>query len=96
MFLHVLGEVGLLGIGFAAVLADVCLQMLGFLVLGNVVEQRRLIREALVTGIAFEGFVGLVAAGVRLQIGKLRESLLAARMSTLVGLVARVCAYVLL
>ena len=36
MLLHVLGQVRLLRVGLAAVLADVSLEMLGFFVLRNV------------------------------------------------------------
>lgn len=64
MFLHVLRQIGLLRVGLAAVLTDVRLQVLGLAVLGNVFEQRGLIREALVAGVAFEWLVRLVAPGV--------------------------------
>jgi hypothetical protein len=37
VFLHVLGQVGLLGVAFATKLADVSLEVFRLLVLGNVV-----------------------------------------------------------
>lgn len=64
------------------------LQVLGLAVLGDVLEQRRLIGEALVTGVAFERLVRLVTPRVRLEIGELREGLQTARVTTLVGFVA--------
>ena len=73
VLLHVLGKVGLLGVGLAAVGADVGLQMLGLLVLGNMFQQRLFIREALVAGVAFVRLVHLVAPTVRLKIGELRK-----------------------
>jgi len=92
----VLGQVGLLGVGLAAVLADVRLQVLRLLVLGDVLQQRRLVGEALVAGVALERLVRLVAPRVRLQVGELREGLLAAGMPALVRLVARMRPDVLL
>ena len=52
-----------------------CLNMLGLLVLGDVLQQGRLICEALVAGVALVGLVSLVAPGVGLQVGQLREGL---------------------
>lgn len=69
MLLHVLGEVSLLGIRLAAVLADVRLKVLRFPVLWDVLEQGRLVREAFVAGVAFEWLVCLVATGMGLQVG---------------------------
>lgn len=96
VLLHVLGQVGLLRVALSAELADVSLQVLRLLVLGNVIEESVLVDEALVAGVALVGFVGLVASGVGLQVGELREGLGAAVVATLVRLVARVCADVLL
>jgi hypothetical protein len=96
VLLHVLAEVGLLRVGLAAVLADVRLEMLGLLVLGDVLEQRRLVREALVARVALVRLVRLVAARVRLQVAQLREGLVAANVPALVRLVASVRADVLL
>jgi hypothetical protein len=45
--------------------------MLRLLVLGDVLEQRLLVREALVAGVALVGLVSLVAPGVGLQVGQL-------------------------
>ena len=64
VLLHVLGQVRLLRVALAAVLADVRLEVLGLLVLGDVLEQGRLVHEALVAAVALIGLVGLVAAGV--------------------------------
>ena len=71
VLLHVLGQVGLLRVALSAVLANVRFEMLGLLVLGYVLEERRLVDEALVAGVALVGLVGLVAAGVALQVGEL-------------------------
>jgi hypothetical protein len=62
MLLHVLGKVGFLGVTLAAVGTNVCLYMLGLLVLRDVLEQGLLIREALVTGVALVRLVSLVAS----------------------------------
>ena len=78
VLLHVLGQVGLLCVRLATVGTDVCLQMLGLLVLGNVLQQRGLVVEALVAGVTLVGLVSLVAAGVGLQVGQLGERLGAA------------------
>lgn len=87
MLLHVLGKVGFLGVALATVGTDVCLYMLGLLVLGDVLEQRLLVREAFVAGVALVGLVSLVAPGVGLQVGQLREGLGATRNSALVRFV---------
>lgn len=60
MFLHVLSEVRLLSVALAAVLTDVSLEMLALLVLGDVLQQTGLVREALIAGVALVRFVGLV------------------------------------
>ena len=52
--------------------------MLGLLVLGDVLQQLRLVREALIAGVTLVGLVSLVAAGVGLQVGQLGERLGAA------------------
>lgn len=96
MLLHVLAQVGLLGVGLAAVRADVRLQVLALAVLGNVLEKSRLFREALVAAVALEGLVRLMGAAVRLKIGKLTEGFGAGRPATAVRLVARVRPQVLL
>ena len=51
------------------------LQVLGLLVLGDMLEQRYLVVEALVAGVALVGLVSLVAARVGLQVGQLGEGL---------------------
>lgn len=61
MLLHVLGQVGFLGVTFAAVLADVRLKVLRLLVLRYVLEQAGLVGEALVAGVTLVRLVGLVA-----------------------------------
>lgn len=60
-----------MGVALATVGTDVCLYMLRLLVLGDVLEQRLLVREALVAGVALVGLVSLVAPGVGLQVGQL-------------------------
>jgi len=92
----VLGQVRLLRVRLAAVLAYVRLEVFGLLVLGYVLEQRLLVLETLVTRVALERLVRLMAPRVRLQVAQLRERLGAARVPALVRLVARVGAYVLL
>lgn len=96
VLLHVLRQIGLLGVALAAVLTDVGLEVLRLLVLGYVLEQARLVRETLVAGVALVGLVGLVAARMALQIAQLTEGLRAAGVPTLVRLVACVRADVLL
>ena len=96
VFLHMLGQVRLLRVRLAAVLTDVRFEVLGLLVLGDMLQQRRLVHEALVARVAFVRLVRLVAARVRLQVGQLREGLVAARVPALVRLVARVRTDVLL
>ena len=49
--------------------------MLGLLVLGDVLQQGRLVGEALVAGVALVRLVSLVAPGVGLQVGQLGEGL---------------------
>lgn len=66
VLLHVLRQIGLLGVTFAAVLADVRFQVLRLLVLRYVLEQARLVGEALVTGVTLVRLVGLVASRVAL------------------------------
>ena len=78
MLLHVLGQVGFLGVALPAVGADVCLHVFGLLVFRDVFKQRRLFVEALVTGVALVGFIRLVAPGVGLQVRQLGERLRAA------------------
>ena len=64
-----------MGVALAAIGTDVCLYMLRLLVLGDVLEQRLLVREALVAGVALVRLVSLVAARVGLQVGQLGEGL---------------------
>ena len=64
-----------MGVALATVGTDVCLYMLRLLVLGDVLEQGLLVREALVAGVALVGLVSLVAPGVGLQVGQLGEGL---------------------
>lgn len=96
VLLHVLRQVSFLGVTLAAVLANVRLEVLRLLVLRYVLEQTRFVREALVAGVTLVRLVGLVTSGMALQIAQLTEGLRAARMSTLVRLVAGVRADVLL
>jgi hypothetical protein len=48
----VLGQVDFLGVALTAQLADVGLEVLGVLVLGDVIEERVLVPEALVARVA--------------------------------------------
>ena len=75
VLLHVLRQVGLLSVTLAAVGADVRLQVLRLLVLGDVLEQGDLVVEALVAGVALVRLVSLVAPRVGLQVGQLGEGL---------------------
>ena len=70
-----LGQVGLLGVALPAVGADVGLEMLGLLVFRNMVQEGRFVVETFVAGVALVGFICLVAPGVGLQVGQLRERL---------------------
>ena len=83
MLLHVLRQVGLLSVTLATVGADVRLQVLRLLVLGDVLEQGDLVVEALVAGVALVRLVSLVAPRVGLQVGQLRERLRATWQETL-------------
>lgn len=96
VLLHVLGQIGLLRVTLAAVLADVRLQVLRLLVLRYVLEQTRLVGEALVARVTLVRLVRLVASRMALQVAQLAERLRAARMPALVRLVAGVRADVLL
>lgn len=96
VFLHVLGQIRLLGVTLAAVLADVRLKVLRFLVLRYVLEQAGLVGEALVARVTLVRLVGLVTAGVALQVAQLAERLGAAWMPALVRFVTGVRADVLL
>ena len=62
-------------ITLAAVGTDVCFNMFRLLVLGDVLQQGRLVGEALVAGVALVRLVSLVAPGVGLQVGQLGEGL---------------------
>lgn len=66
VLLHMLRQIGLLGVTLTAVLADVRFQVLRLLVLRYVLEQTRLVGEALVTGVTLVRLVGLVASGMAL------------------------------
>lgn len=96
VLLQMLLQVRLLRVGLAAQLANVRLQMLGVLVLGYVLQKRHLIAKALIARVAFERFIRLMAARMRLQIGQLGERLGAAGVPAFVWLIARMGAYVLL
>lgn len=96
MFLHVFSKVSLLSVTLAAVLTDVSLEMLTLLVLGDVLQQAGLVREALIARVALVRLVGLVTTRVTLQVAQLTERLVTAGVTTLVRLVARVRADVLL
>lgn len=96
VFLHVFGQIGLLGVTFATILANVSLQVFGLLVLRNVLKESGFVGEAFVARITLVGLVSLMAAGVGLKIGELGECLRATHVSTSVGLVSSVGPDVLL
>ena len=64
-----------LGVGLAAVGADVSLHVFGIAMLGDVLQQGGLVCEALVAGVALVRLVTLMASRMRLQVGELRERL---------------------
>ena len=68
MLLHVFGQIRFLGVGLSAVLADVCFEVFGLLVFGNMLEESGLVDKALVAGVTLVRFVRLVASGVGLEV----------------------------
>ena len=62
MLLHVLCKIRLVRVTLSTVGADVCLYMLGLLVLGDVLKEGLLVGEALVAGVALVRLVSLVAS----------------------------------
>ena len=64
-----------LRVALPAILADVRLEVLGLLVLRNVLEERGLVDEAFVARVALVRLVSLVAARVGLQVRQLGEGL---------------------
>ena len=68
-----LGQVGLLGVALPAVGADVGFKMLRLLMLGDMLKKGGFVMETFVAGVALVGFICLVAPGVGLQVGQLRE-----------------------
>ena len=64
-----------LGVALAAVSTNMGLDMLGLLVLGDVLQQRGLVSKTLVAGLALVGLVRLMTPGVGLQVGQLGEGL---------------------
>ena len=85
MLLHVLRKVRLLCVTLSTIGADVCLYMLGLLVLGDVLEERLFVGEALVAGVALVRLVSLVASRVGLQVRQLGERLRATWRQERVG-----------
>ena len=75
MLLHVLGQVGLLRVGFPTVRTDVSLQVFGLLVLRDVIQEGGLVMKTFIAGVTLVGFVRLVTPRVRLQVGQLGEGL---------------------
>jgi len=96
VLLHVLRKVRFLGVRLATVGADVSLNMFRIAMLGDVLQEGGLVREALVAGVALVRLVALVAPRVGLQVGQLGERLRATWMATLVRLVPGVSPDVLL
>ena len=64
-----------LGVRLATVGADVSLNMFRIAMLGDVLQEGGLVREALVAGVALVRLVALVAPRVGLQVGQLGERL---------------------
>ena len=62
MLLHVLCQVCLLRVGLSTELADVCLEVFGLLVFGDVLQQGLLVDEALVTRVALVRLVSLMTS----------------------------------
>lgn len=96
MLLNVLGQIRLLRVRFAAIVANVRLEVFGFFVLGYVLEQGCLVLEAFVARVAFVWFVRLVGSRMRLQIAQLTEGFGAMRVAAAVRFVPRVRPHVLL
>lgn len=80
MFLHVLAQVGLLGVALAAVLTNVRLEVFALLVFGDVFQKGGFVAETLVARVALVGLVGLMTPRVRLEVTELGEGLLAPGM----------------
>lgn len=89
-------QISFLRVTLSAVLANVSLQVLALLVLGNVFQERCLIHKTLIAGVALVWLVGLMAPRVALEVGELTEGLVAAWVTAFVGLVTSVGANVLL
>jgi hypothetical protein len=60
-----------LSVTFSTIGADVGLDVLGLLMLGDVLKERLFVGKALVAGVALVWLVCLVAPGVGLQVGQL-------------------------
>ena len=96
VLLHVFGQVRLLRVRLAAIVANVCLEVFGFFVLGYVLEQGRLVLEALVARVTFVRLVRLMGSRMRLQVAQLTEGLGAVWVTAAVRFVSRVRPHVLL
>lgn len=96
MLLHVLGEIGLLGVGFSTKMTNMCLQMLRLLMFWDVVKKGALISETFIATVAFVWFVRLMTSGMRLKIGQLRKGLVTSHVTTFVRLVTSMRSYMLL
>jgi hypothetical protein len=66
MLLHVLLQISFLSVTFATVLANVRFEVFALLVLGDVLQKRRLVNETLVARVTLVRFVGLMAPRVAL------------------------------
>ena len=66
MFLHMLLQISLLGVAFAAILANVGLEMFALLMFGNVLQEGGLVRKALVTRVTLVWLVSLMTSGMAL------------------------------
>lgn len=66
VLLHMLLQVGLLCVAFAAILANVSLEMFALLMFGNVLQEGGLVRKTFVTRVTLVWFVSLVTSGMAL------------------------------
>lgn len=70
--------------------------MLRFFMLGDVFEKVLFVGKTFIAGVAFEGFVGLVAPAMALEVGKLREGFGTSDLGAAIRFVSGVCSDMLL
>ena len=96
VLLHVFGQVGFLGVWFAAELTNVSFEVFGLLMLRNVLQKSCFVYKTFVTWVTFVWFISLVASGVGLEVTELTEGFGAPWMSAFVRLIPGVCPNMLL